>query len=195
MGVGPTSLPYTTMDILRLLDQLHELAVESPKSIGPLVWGLNKDEISMQIAKVRASLPQEVKAAAATVRETERIVEGAKEDATMTLENARKEADRLIHEAHAEAERLVEQARIHQQQMVSESEVLKLSKAQSEEIRNSADREAVGMRRGAEKYALDVLTQLEGVVGKVATTIERGKREMEKPEPIAVGAIREKARA
>jgi hypothetical protein len=85
---------------------------------------------------------------------------------------------------------------LQQQQMVSESEILKLSKAQSEEIRNSADREAVSMRRGAEKYALDVLTQLEGVVGKVATTIERGKREMDRSDiPAPQALIREKARA
>lgn len=183
------------MDILRLLDQLHELAVDSPKSVGPIVWGLNKDEISMQIAKVRASLPNDVKAAAATVRETDRIVETANQDASMTMENARKEAARIVSEAKVEGERLLEQAKLQQQQMVSESEILKLSKAQSEEIRNSADREAVSMRRGAEKYALDVLTQLEGVVGKVATTIERGKREMERPEPVAAGVVREKARA
>ena len=183
------------MDILRLLDHLHELAVDSPKSIGPIVWGLNKDEISMQIAKVRASLPNDVKAGAAIVRESDRIVESAKEDATMTMESAKKEAERMIADARTEAERILEQAKLQQQQMVGESEILKLSKAQSEEIRNAADREAVSMRRGAEKYALDVLTQLEGVVGKVATTIERGKREMERPEPVAVGAIREKARA
>lgn len=183
------------MDILRLLDQLHELTVDNVGGFGPIVWGYNKDEISMQIAKVRASLPNEVKAAAATVRETDRIVETAKEDATMTLDNARKESDRIVAEARQEAERLLEQARLQQQQMVGESEILKLSKAQSEEIRNSADRDAVSMRRGAEKYAVDVLTQLEGVVGKVATTIERGKREMERPESAPVAMVREKARA
>jgi cell division septum initiation protein DivIVA len=185
------------MDILRLLDQLHEMTVDNVGGFGPIVWGYNKDEISMQIAKVRASLPNEVKAAAATVRETDRIVESAKEDATMTIESARQEAERVIAEARQEGERLVEQARLQQVQMVSESEILKLSKAQCEEIRNSADRDAVGMRRGAEKYALDVLTQLEGVVGKVATTIERGKREIDRSEPAtpAAALVREKARA
>jgi len=184
------------MDILRLLDQLHELTVDNVRGLGPVVWGYNKDEISMQIAKVRASLPSEVKAAAATVRESDRIVESAKEDATSTLESAKKDAESILSQARQEAERIIEQARLQQQQMVGESEILKLSKAQSEEIRNAADREAVGMRRGAEKYALDVLTQLEGVVGKVATTIERGKREIERPEPAPTSAVvREKVRA
>lgn len=183
------------MDILRLLDQLHDLTIERPKPIvGKLTWGLDKDEISMQIAKVRASLPTEVKQAAATVRESDRIVETAREDATMTLDSARKEAERIIAEAKADAERLIEHAKLQQQQMVSESEILKLSKAQSEEIRNGADRDAASMRRGSEKYALDVLNQLEGVVGKVMTTIERGKTEMERNEA-ANATPREKARA
>lgn len=183
------------MDILRILEDLNYLTVEKPrKLLGlPLYAGLDQDEISMQIAKVRASLPNELKAAVATVRESERIVEGAKEDASMTLENARKEADRLMAEARIEAERIIEQAKLQQERMVAESEILKLSKAQSEEIRTTADREALQMRRGAEKYAYDVLCQLESVVGKVMTTIDRGKQEMnrtETPQP----APREKAR-
>ena len=38
----------------------------------------------------------------------------------------------------------------------------------------AAEREA-----GAEQYAFDVLCQLESVVGKVMTTIDRGKAEMQ----------------
>jgi cell division septum initiation protein DivIVA len=165
-----------------MLEQLNEL-IEKPKSIGPVTWGLNKEEITMQIAKVRASLPNELKSAAATVRESERIVDSAKEDATITIENARKERDRCLSEARQEAERIVEQARIQQERMIAESEILKLAKAQSEEIRSSADRDAVQVRRGAEKYAMDVLAQLESVVGKVMNTIERGRNEMERAEP------------
>jgi cell division septum initiation protein DivIVA len=172
----------SSMDILRLLEDLKKLIEDTP-SLGPITWGLDRDEIGMQIAKIRASLPQELKAAVSTVRESERIIDTAREDATMTLENARKEAERILAEAKADADRVLEQARLQQERMVADSEILKLSKAQSEEIRNSADRDAVQMRRGAEKYAYDVLSQLEGVVGKVMTTIERGKQEMHRPEP------------
>lgn len=170
------------MDILRILDDLQSL-IDKPVSFAGMTFGLNKDEITMQIAKVRASLPNELKQAVATVRESDRIVETAREDATMTLEASRKEAERVIAEARKEAERIVEQAKLQQDRMVNESEILKLSKAQSEEIKNAADRDALQMRRGAEKYAYDVLVQLETVVGKVMTTIDRGKQEMSKSEP------------
>lgn len=187
------------MDILRMLEQLNEMAVEQPKTRFGLTVGLNKDEIAMQIAKIRASLPQELKQAVARVRESERIVDTAKEDAGLVLDNARKEADRLLAEARKEAERIVEQGRLHQERMVAESEVLKLAKSQGEEIRNSAERDSTTMRRGAEKYAYDVLVQLEGVVGKVVTTIEKGKQDLDRnsdrtPEPTAVVREREKVR-
>jgi cell division septum initiation protein DivIVA len=181
------------MDILRLLEDLGKM-IETTPHFGPVTWGLNRDEISMQIAKVRASLPQELKSAVNTVRESERIIDTAREDATMTLESAKKEAERMMTEAKMEAERLLEQARLQQEKMVHESEILKLSKAQSEEIRNAADRDAMQTRRGAEKYAFDVLTQLEGVVGKVMTSIEGGKQALQPQKEAALPEKRERAR-
>jgi cell division septum initiation protein DivIVA len=149
------------MDILRILDDLHHVAVDQPKKlVGKLTYGLDVDEVSMQIAKVRASLPAELKAAVATVRESERIVDTAREDATSTLDNAKREAERILADTRKEAEKILEQTRLQQERMVSESEILKLAKAQAEEIRNSADRDGVAMRRSADKYVLDVLTQL-----------------------------------
>lgn len=181
------------MDILRLLEELNELAVERPRTIAGMTFGLDKDEIGMHIAKIRATLPQELKHAVAKVKESERMVDTAREDAGTVLNNARKEGERLISEARKEADRIVDQAKMHQDRLVSESEVLKLAKSQGEEIRNSAERESVIMRRGAEKYAYDVLVQLESVVGKVVTTIDRGKQDLERaPEPVP--AQRERVR-
>lgn len=172
-----------TLDLLKMLENLHELVVDRPRKILPkLVWGLDVDEASMQIAKIRASLPTELKQAVTVTRESERIVESAREDASLTIESARRESDRLVADARREAERLVEQARIQQQQMISESEILKLTKAQCEEIRNAAEREASQLKRGAEKYAYDVLNQLENVAAKVMSNIDRGKSELQRAE-------------
>jgi regulator of protease activity HflC (stomatin/prohibitin superfamily) len=182
------------MDILRILDELDELAVEQPRKIfGKLYYGLDPDEVHMLIVKVRASLPQEVKQAVQTVRESDRIVETAREDASMTVDAAKKESDRLVAEAQREVELILSQARAEQQRMVAESEVLKLAKSQAEEIRNAADREALQLRRGAEKYAIDTLGNLESYAGKIMSTIERGKQELRGPEPVSA-PVREKVR-
>lgn len=182
------------MDILRMLEGLNELAVEKPRTVLGLTWGLDKEEIAMQIAKIRASLPTELKQAVARARESERIVDTAKEDAGVVIENARKEAERIILEARKESDRILEQARLQQERMVAESEVLKLAKSQGEEIRNASERDAAQMRRGAEKYALDVLLQLEGVVGKVVTAIERGKQDLDRSTEVPAILTRDKVR-
>lgn len=183
------------VDILRLLDDLKTMTVDEPRGFLGLTWGLDKDRVTMHIAKVRASLPQELKQAAQTVRESERIVDSAREDAHMTLEGARKEAERVLQEARREGEQIVEHARAQQLVMVTESEILKLAKAQSEEVRATADRDAIQMRRGAESYARDVLNQLEGVVGRVMSAIDRGKSELERVESAPTLPGRERTRA
>jgi hypothetical protein len=181
------------MDILRLLDDLSQLINET-KGMGPVSFGLNREDISMQIAKIRASLPQELKVAVSTVRESERIIDSAKADAIAEIDRGRAESLKIQEEARREASRIIEMAKSEQDRLVSESEILKLSKAQSEETRNSAEREALQMRRGAEKYAHDVLSQLEGVVGKVMATIDRGKSEIAPREQQPSAGSREKVR-
>jgi len=167
-----------TIDVLRLLDGLKQ-QVEAPRSMMGLTFGYNKENLVMQIEKIRASMPREVKDAATVARESERIIESAREEADTMSDQMRREAERILAEARAEAERLLEQARLQQEQMISESEVLKLSKAQSEEIRNAAERDSQAMRRGADRYALDTLNNLETVVGRVLSAVERGKAELE----------------
>lgn len=186
------------MDILRMLEQLNDIAVEKPRKIfGKLYWGVEEEEIAMQIAKIRASLPAELKQAEQRVRESERILVSAREDATQAIEAAKREAEKALEDAKADAQRILEEARLQQQRMVSESEILKLAKAQAEEIRNSADRDATQMRRAAEKYAYDVLSQLEGVLGKAVTIVEKGKQDLERPTPQPVAAVeaRDRVRA
>lgn len=166
-----------------MLENLNDLVDKRPKYFGPLCWGMNRDEVVMQIAKIRASLPQEVKQAATVTRESERIVETAREDANLTLEKAQREGERLLTETRAEIERLIEQAKIEQQRLVAENEILKIAKAQAEEVRNEANRDALQMRRGAEDYAHELLTQLERVVGKIMATVENGKQEIRPSTP------------
>lgn len=173
------------MDILTILEELTEEAVHKPKSFGPLTYGLKKDAVIMLISQVRANLPKELKDAATTVRESDRIIETAREDAGLTVENAKKEAERLVAEAKEEADRLVQQAKLEQEQMVQENEILKISKAQSEEIRSRAERDALETRRGADNYAYQVLDHLGKVVQKAYTGIEDGKKQLEPVRDVA----------
>lgn len=175
-----------TIDVIRLLDNLKGLA-EKPKTIVGLTFGYNAEEMVMQIEKVKASLPRDLKDAASMAKESERIVQNAAEEADTMRVQAEREGQSIVEEAKREAERIISQARLEQERMLGENEVLKLAKAQSDELRNNAEREAQQLRRGAERYAADTLTQLESVVGRVLNTIERGKAELDTSEsPVPV---------
>src|SRR5436190_6170714 len=117
----------TTIDVLRLLENLKVLA-QKPKCFVGLAFGYDAEEMVMQIEKIRATLPREVKDAASLAKESERIIETAKEDADRSIDQAKVQSDRVLAEAKKEADRVVEQARLQQEQMVSESEILKLAK-------------------------------------------------------------------
>lgn len=182
------------MDILRMLEDLEVVAIEKPRPFGPITFGYRPDEVQMQIAKIRASMPLEIKQAANLTRESERVVEQAREDAAKTLEGAQREAERIVADARNQAELVMNQARLEQERMLSESEILKIAKSQADEIRQNADREASAMRRGAEDYAYLVLGKLESGVGKIMETIDKSKGEI-RPEPeLAVVQPREKVK-
>lgn len=182
------------MDILRMLEDLEEITVDRPKSLGPLLWGYSKDEVQMQIAKIRASMPLEIKQAANLTRESERVVEQAREDAQKTIEGAQREAERILAEAKQQGELSLNQAKLEQERMLSENEIIKIAKAQADEIRSEADREASNMRRGAEDYAYMVLTKLESGVGNIMSTIDKSKAEIRPVAELAVVQPREKVK-
>jgi hypothetical protein len=180
-------------DVFALLEELQLLTTEDPRTIvGRLTYGLDKQEISLVISKIKTSLPAELKNAAFNIKESEKIKEQSAVDAEELLEKAKAEGKRLIQQGYDSAAQIVENAKVQQEQLVTQSEVLKLSKAQAEEIRNSAEREAAQTRRGADQYALDVLSKLESTIDKVSGHVKSSRSELTSQEvgPVGVGVVR-----
>lgn len=180
------------MDTLKLLDELHDLAVDSPKRLPlvPIYWGLDTEEIKMMIAKVRANLPQEVKVAATTARDSDRIIADAQseaeairrrseEAAQARLKEAELAAEKRLREATEEAEHIIRQAELKRDQLVSESDVIKIARSTALEIENSAQRVARETRRGADEYAYSVLNRLEDMLNKHVSQVTAGKRALD----------------
>lgn len=170
------------IDVLRLLDNLNSLA-EKPRTFLGLTLGFNRQEFQIQIDRIKGSLPRDVKDASNLLRETERVMEAAEDEANRIVDQGRREAARAIEESTQEAARILEHARVTQQQMLSESEVLKLAKAQAEELRRAAENDAAQLRRDADQFAYQTLDNLEAVVSKVMSTVERGRAELDRPKP------------
>ena len=169
------------IDVLRLLDNLNSLA-EKPRSFLGLTVGFNKQEFQIQIDRIKGSLPRDMKEASNILRETERVKDAAEDEASRVIDQAKREAAQTIEEAGQSAARIMDQARLQQEQMVADSEVMKLAKAQAEEIRRTAEGEAAHLRREADRFAYETLDNLEAVVGKLMSNVERGRAELDRPK-------------
>jgi vacuolar-type H+-ATPase subunit H len=138
------------MDILYLIDRLEEIIKDS-KHLGG-VRLINEERIWPLIDQMRISIPDEV-------RRAERII---------------REKERVLAQAHEEAERIVELARSESAKLAAEHNVTQAAEARATAIRERAQKEAGLIKSGADDYAFDVLCNLEQELKRALTVIENG---------------------
>jgi len=179
------------VDVFRLLDQLEELPEKAKHLPLHTLVGFDSDKFYYLVLKIRANLPDDLKKAHRVARDSERIVDEARDSALQQVESGRVEANRLIEAARAEhtkvvedaredARRTVDQAHAQAAQLVEKSEIHKMASAQANEIIRRSETEANEIRKGADDYARDVLANIEGVVGKALATIQQGRSLLDK---------------
>ncbi|MFQ6102313.1 MAG: hypothetical protein ACE5OS_13930 [Anaerolineae bacterium] len=142
------------MDILHLIDRVEE-AIKGSKQV-PFSGLRLVDErrIWSLLDQMRISIPDEV-------RRAERIM---------------REKERTLAQAHEEAGRIVALARSEAAQLTAEHVVVKAAEERAAAIRERAEREVESIRTGADDYAFDVLCQLEQELKRALTVIENGIR-------------------
>ncbi len=148
------------VNLMQLLDQLEELAEDSPHV--PLTGKslVSTDDLYNIVDKLRVSLPEEVKRA----------------------EWVAKEKERLLEESKAEAQKMIEQAKEYIQKLIEESEILRLAKEQAAAVMDSAKEDATQIAHGAANYAQQVLVALEEQLEKTLNTVRRGQDELSKQQ-------------
>jgi len=169
-----------TVDIFRLLDQLEELPERAKHLPMNTLVGFDHEQFYYLVLKIRANLPEDMKKAQRVARETERIVDEARDAAVQKLEDGRQEASKVMENAQAEAVRIVEQARQQAMHMVDHSEVAKMATSQANDLLRRAETESAEIRKGADDYARDVLVNLEGVMSKAIVQVQRGRETLER---------------
>jgi cell division septum initiation protein DivIVA len=83
----------------------------------------------------------------------------------------------MIEEAKRYSERIVSEASEKAKMLVSQTEVLKNANRESEEIMSAAEAKARTIRLEAEDYADEKLANLEAILHKLITAIERGREQ------------------
>lgn len=81
----------------------------------------------------------------------------------------------MLEEAEKEANRLLEEARDRADAMAAEQEVVRRANEQAAAILDSARQQEREIRLGAEDYADEMLANLEVNLGKLLTSVQRGR--------------------
>jgi vacuolar-type H+-ATPase subunit H len=142
------------MDILYLVDRLEEVVKGSRQVPFSRVRLVDESRIWPLLDQMRISIPDEV-------RRAERII---------------REKDRTIAQAHEEAERIVSLARSEAAQLTAEHVIAQAAEERAAATRKQAEREIGAIRSEADDYAFDVLCNLEQELKRALTVIENGIR-------------------
>jgi vacuolar-type H+-ATPase subunit H len=142
------------MDILYLIDRLEEIVKGSKRLPFSGVRLVDESRIWPLLDQMRISIPDQV-------RRAERIV---------------REKDRTIAQAHEEAERIITLARGEAAQLTADHTIAQAAEERAGAIRKQAERSAHTIRTGADDYAFDVLCKLEQELRRTLTVVENGIR-------------------
>ena len=140
------------MDILYLVDRLEEIVKDSKLVPFSRLRLVDEKRIWPLLDQMRISIPDEV-------RRAERIV---------------REKDRTIAQANEEAERIIALARSEAAQLTAEHIISKSAEERAAITRQQAERDIETLRAGADDYAFDVLCRLEQELKRALTVIENG---------------------
>jgi vacuolar-type H+-ATPase subunit H len=145
------------LDIVEHIDKIEELINQARKVPFTSNVMVSEDEIYELIDSLRQILPEEIKQARWIVKERKEL-----------LDEAKNEADRIVSEALDKASKLI-----------AETEIIKKATKQAEEIVKDAENKARTIRLEAEDYADEKLANLEAILTKLITTVEKGRDQLQ----------------
>lgn len=189
--VAPT---HGGVDVLQLLAELEEVATSARKIFGSVYYGFDEEKHHTTLMKIRANLPIQLKQASKIMRESEQKaeetsklatteMERTRAEATLLKQNTEKSAQTLVRRAEEDAEAILSAARERAASMVSDMEILQRAQIEAQEVIQRAHAEAQSVQQGANDYAYEVLTNLEGTLGKAMTVVGNGRAALEQPAP------------
>lgn len=147
------------MDILQLVDRLEDLIDEGRHVPFSKFTMVDEERMLAILDQMRISIPEEIVKASTILKERNRILERANEDAARVLQESRKKSDELLDQ---ETSVQAAQARAN--------EIIQRAKADAEQIMNDAD-----------KYVADSLRELEKRLNRIVAEVRNGIAEVETP--------------
>jgi vacuolar-type H+-ATPase subunit H len=160
------------------LNRLEEMLLTSPKV--PLTGKamVAEDALIEQMDFIRAALPSALATAQEIVRQRDRLLNEAKQQAQQILTNAEQKAFQLSNELGI-VDRAKEEAGQIRQQILAEAERERLRVRQEMDgIRQQVSAECQQIQRGADEYTDSVLQSIEDHLADIQAKIRRGREHL-----------------
>ncbi len=140
------------MDIQHLVDRLEEL-LSSGKHVPLSAFTLVDEQRALElIDQMRISIPEEIEKAKRVIRERDRIMAQANEEAARIRDLAREKSETLI----------------------QRDAITQAAQARAASIIEQSRQEAQTIRQEADQYVLDVLTDLDDALKRTLTVVRNG---------------------
>lgn len=163
------------MDVLAEIETLITQARSLPMSSSVLV---NKAQALSLLDSAREAMPADIRMANQIVAGANAVIERAQEEANEILAKAQSTSEQIQADAHARADELVNKERI-----------VVMAQERAEQIIENTAKKAEELSVGADKYCEEKLSELEGILKKLAEQSAAGRKvltERAKFDPEAV---------
>lgn len=146
------------MDLYELFDELEDTVGNASRIplTGKVIIG--EDELMEILEEIRNAVPDELRQAKWVLKERQRIMD----------------------EAQEEAGEVVAKSQEYRDQLVAEHEIAAEARQQAEEIVRQAREQSQELQAGASEYADQVLAQLEERLGQLLQQVQMGRQELQR---------------
>lgn len=166
------------MQIRNLLKEL-ETCIEKSKGFGH--WRIvDEQKLSVLLRRIEVALPSELRVAEEIIRERDKRIRAAQEEAERIIREAEEEKQRILERAQREAERRIAESEIVKSAEQRADELLRRAEERAGETRQQAVEEALRRKAEALEYALKVLNKLEQTVNRLREIIIESREELER---------------
>ncbi len=143
-------------DLQSVLDELERMVDDAGHIpfTGRVV--LNSDKVYELLDRVRNSLPE----------------------ATQQAQRVIRDRDRILAQAREEAEAIVKEAQTYAEKLTRESAIVQRAEEEASRIIDEANRTGREIRMGAREYADEILEKLEANLQKCLTIVRQGREEL-----------------
>lgn len=144
------------MKIYELLDELKEEIENSPKAVFSNKRTIDTDICFEIINDIQKAIPSEIKKAEELLKEREKIIKRAEEEAASVISSAEDEL----------------------QTRISENNVIQEAEMKAKELLKLAEKNAREITRGSKEYADDILSELETYLADYIKLIRKNRSEL-----------------